>query len=496
MRTVQPLQPQLSDYSIADIQFDLKSRDDIPQILRGLQYIYVNIELRNAVFKLLETHIQPDADPKNGRPGMDLWKIFVVGVLRLDLNWDYDRLHEQVNNHKTIRQMLGHADIFDTDYYQLQTLKDNVCLLTPSLLNEINEIVVASGHALVKKKENEVLRGRCDSFVVKTNVHYPTDINLLFDAIRKIIVLIARLCEEHDLSEWRQYAYNVRLLKRLMRAAQMKKRGGGGSEAQKEKRQEQMVEAHQQYMDVARQYLDKVRLSLKHLQELGVLTTTQTLIMLEVQQYMVDAERQLDQITRRVIEGKAIPHGEKVFSIFEPHTEWIVKGKAGVPMELGLRVCIMEDQHQFLLHHQVMEKQTDDQVAVSMVSEAMVRFPSLVTCSFDKGFHSPENQKELAEILDVVALPRKGKRSQKIQEIESSQAFLQAKQKHSAVESAINGLGVHGLDRCPDHGLDGFKRYVALSIVGRNLQRIGVILFEQERKRLERAQKRKLRKVA
>ena len=126
-----------------------------PQILRGLQYIYVNIELRNAVFKLLETHIQPDADQKNGRPGMDLWKIFVVGVLRLDLNWDYDRLHEQVNNHKTIRQMLGHADIFDTDYYQLQTLKDNVCLLTPSLLNEINEIVVTSGHALVKKKKTK-----------------------------------------------------------------------------------------------------------------------------------------------------------------------------------------------------------------------------------------------------------------------------------------------------------------------------------------------------
>lgn len=496
MRTVQPLQPQLSDYSIADIQFDLKSRDDIPQILRGLQYIYVNIELRNAVFQLLETHIQPDADQDNGRPGMDLWKIFVAGVLRLDLNWDYDRLHEQVNNHKTIRQMLGHADIFDTYYYHPQTLKDNVCLLTPSLLNEINEIVVASGHALVKKKEDEVLRGRCDSFVVKTNVHYPTDINLLFDAMRKIIVLTARLCEEHDLSEWRQYAYNVRHLKRLMRAAQMKKRGGGSSEEQKEKRHEQMVAAHQQYMGIAQQYLDKARLSLKRLPERVLLTTNQTLIMLEAQQYMGDAERQIEQTTRRVVEGKTIPHTEKVFSLFEPHTEWIVKGKAGVPMELGLKVCIMEDQHQFLLHHQVMEKQTDDQIAISMVSETMARFPSLATCSFDKGFHSPDNQEALAEMLDVTALPRKGKRSKKTQEIESSETFLQAKKKHSAVESAINGLGVHGLDRCPDHGLDGFKRYVALSIVGRNLQRIGVILIEQERKQLERMQKKRLRKAA
>ena len=93
----------------------------------------------------------------------------------------------------------------------------------------------------------------------------------------------------------------------------------------------------------------------------------------------------------------------------------------------------------------------------------------------------------------MVALPCKGK---PIQDIEPSQAFLQAKQEHSAVESAINGLGVHGLDRCPDHGLDGFKRYVALSIVGRNLQRIGVILIEQERKQLERMQKKRLKEAA
>ena len=496
MRVVQSKQPQLGSTAIANIQFDLKSRDDIPQILRGLQYIYVNPDLRNAVFKLLETHIQPDTDQDNGRPGMNLWNIFVLGVLRLDLNWDYDRLHEQANNHKTIRQMLGHADIFDTHQYNLQTLKDNVRLLTPALLGEINKIVVASGHAAIKKKENEALRGRCDSFVVKTNVHYPTDINLLFDAMRKIIVLIARLCDAHNLSEWRQYAYNVRHLKRLVRAAQMKKRGGGGTEKQKEKRQEQMVEAHQQYMDIAQQYLDKTRLSLKRLQELGVLTANQQLTLLEVQQYMVDAERQIDQTTRRVVEGKTIPHSEKVFSIFEPHTEWIVKGKAGVPMELGLRVCIIEDQYQFLLHHQVMEKQTDDQVAVSVIRETKQRFSDLATCSFDKGFHSPENQAKLPELLGIVALSRKGKQSKKIQEIESSADFSQAKKKHSAVESAINGLDVHGLDRCPDRGLDGFERYVALAIVGRNLQRLGAILIGQELRRLERVQKRKLKEAA
>ncbi len=76
-----------------------------------------------------------------------------MGVLRLDLSWDYDRLHEQVNNHRTIQQMLGHTDLFDPHYYHLQTLKDNVCLLTPELLDKINQVIVTAGHDLVKKKK-------------------------------------------------------------------------------------------------------------------------------------------------------------------------------------------------------------------------------------------------------------------------------------------------------------------------------------------------------
>ena len=117
---------------------------------------------------------------------------------------------------------------------------------------------------------------------------------------------------------------------------------------------------------------------------------------------MQHAQRQIDQTKRRVILGETIPHAEKVLSIFEPHTEWVSKGKAGVPVELGLRVCILEDQHQFILHHRVMEKETDDQVTVTMVTEAKKRHAKLNACSFDKGFHSPENQIALKEHLALV----------------------------------------------------------------------------------------------
>ena len=485
MRVVQNTQMQIGEVDISQIKFDLKSRDDIPKILRGLQHLYMDVPLRAKIFQLLEAEISPAVNKRNGRPGMALWTIFVCGVMRLDLNEDYDRLHELVNHHNTLREVLGHGP-FDDKNYNYQTLVDNVSLFTPELLGKINQVIVEGGHALIKKKEGEALRGRCDSFVVETDVHYPTDINLLFDAMRKVITLTAQLCEEHELSDWRQHAYNVRHVKRLMRSAQNKKRSKAKSEEQKNKNEALIVKAHQEYLDATGRYLQKAQDTIALLEQRGFTGAFDVLKKMEIEGFMNHARRQIDQTKRRVMLGEVIPHEEKVFSIFEPHTEWISKGKAGVPVEFGVKVCILEDQHQFILHHQVMEKKTDDQVAVSMVVEAKDRFPNLNACSFDKGFHSPDNQSVLKEQLEHVALPRKGKLSQQAKEMEQTEPFIEARRAHSAVESAINALEVHGLDMCPDHGIDGFKRYVAFAVVARNIHRIGDILWKREQEREQR----------
>ncbi|HJZ12593.1 MAG TPA: ISNCY family transposase, partial [Acidobacteriota bacterium] len=242
------------------------------------------------------------------------------------------------------------------------------------------------------------------------------------------------------------------------------------------------------YLGVAERYLKKAQDTLALLDKRAS-NEFDVLKKLEIEGFMRHAIRQIDQTKRRVVLGEAIPHAEKVFSIFEPHTEWISKGKAGVPVELGVKVCVMEDQHQFILHHQVMQKKSDDQVTVSMVEETQKRFPNFNACSFDKGFHSQTNQTGLKELLELVALPRKGKLSQPAQAAEQSEAFVKARRAHSAVESAINALEVHGLDRCPDHGIDGFKRYVALAVVARNIHRIGAILWQQEQRREQRKRK-------
>jgi len=349
--------------------------------------------------------------------------------------------------------------------------------------------VVQAGHGVVKKKDGAALLGRCDSFVVETNVHYPTDINLLYDAMRKLITQIADLCDRNGASDWRQSAYNVRHVKRLMRAAQNKKRGKAQSTQRQEQREALIAKAHHDYLEVATKYLDKARDTLARLAQQGLSSPWDIVMKLQIEGFMGHAARQIDQTRRRVILGEVIPHEQKVFSIFEPHTEWISKGKAGVPVELGIKVCILEDQYRFILHHQVMQQQTDEQVAVSMVIQARKRHPDLSACSFDKGFHSTENQSTLKDELELVVLPRKGKLSQQAQQIEQSPEFIKARRKHSAVESAINALEVHGLDMCPDHGIGGFRRYVALAVVARNIHRIGAILWQQEQERATRKRK-------
>ena len=487
MRNVFNPQMSLDGVDIGAIHLDPKSRDDIPQILRGLQYIYTEPALRERVFAILREVLpnrvngEGKADANTGRPGMEQWRILVLGVLRLGLNADFDRIHELANQHSTLRQMLGHGDWSDKTEYKVQTLKDNLHLFTPELLDRINQAVVDAGHVLVKKKvPQEGLAARCDSFVVETHVHYPTDINLLWDAIRKTIEISADLCEAHGLTEWRQSEYNLRQFKRFYRQAQRLKHSTSKDEDKREGKQAEMRDAHRAYLEQAQVYLDRAHDTRRQLKQVVLIEV----FLAELDEFMMHAARQIDQINRRVLQGQNIPHEEKVFSLFQPHTEWISKGKAGVPVELGLRVCVVEDQYRFILNHRVMENTTDDVIAVSIVEESKQRFGTLHSISMDKGFHTKDNQLKLKALAEVVVLPKKGGLSAADRARESDAEFVRLRQQHSAVESAINALEQHGLDLCRDHGIVGFKRYVALAVVARNIQRLGAVLRQQEAERI------------
>ena len=189
---------------------------------------------------------------------MDQWALLVFGNFRLGLTADYDRIHELANQHNTLRAMIGHGSFDAEKVYSLQTIKDNLKLFTPALMDLINQEVIKAGYQLLDEDIHALIRGRCDSFVLKTDVHFPTDINLLYDAIRVLIRECVRWSQEVTLPGWRQHHYNLRQFKKQYRVIQKLRHSTSKDEIKKAAKARQIREAHQTYIDLARQYLVRI----------------------------------------------------------------------------------------------------------------------------------------------------------------------------------------------------------------------------------------------
>ena len=262
---------------------------------------------------------------------MAMWSILVLAVVKQGLGCDFDRLHDLANQHMAIRQFLGHADIGDKTRYHYQTLIDNVSLLNPKLLGKVNQLVVECGHTVVGKKPGEPLRGRCNSFVAETNVHYPTDVNLLWDAMRCMLRYAGRTASKHDVSGFRQWVHLQESFKKRFNKVRKTRRASP-----------KHIKA---YLKACAELIGRVEALLLELAAKGEPRWKIN----KIAYFLKHAVQQINQIDRRILKGETIPHNEKVFSIFEPHTRWISKGKAGRPVELGVQVCIIECQYQFIL---------------------------------------------------------------------------------------------------------------------------------------------------
>lgn len=470
-------QLDLGQVPIAEVGIPTKSRDELPPVLAGLQYIFTTPELNERVFALLESVVVGDKR-QTGRPGMDLWEIFVLAVVRMALDCDYDRLHHTANYDGLVRGIMGvNQSGFNTDpkEYKYQTIRDNVALLNADIIAQINAIVVEAGHRVVKKKGDPGLKVKADTYVLETNVHYPTDMSLLWDSGRKCLDVLARLSQDHGLSGWRKHQYWRKELKKHFRKASRTAQSGGKNKA------ERIGKDVGEYLDCARSLNERIDQSWPEIARLEALA-----LKMSLRYYQEMLCKHINLVERRLMKGEKIPHEEKVFSIFEPHSEWISKGKAGVKAEIGHKILLATDQYHFILHHQVIQGESDYQLAIPLAEKLTEKYSGIQSLSFDKGFSSQPNREALEQMIPLVVMPKKGKRNQEEQERESQKEFKKLKRKHSAVESNINQLESNGLNRCPDKGLRAFKRYAALGVLSYNFHRLGSVLIQAERKKAKR----------
>ena len=327
---------------------------------------------------------------------------------------------------------------------------------------------------------------RGDTFVVETNIHHPTESSLIGDGLRKILPLAAELAAENRLGGWRQHEHlllNVhKLVCEIGRASRAKGRGANRLKPGYEKllelakdlltRARQLLKALAFAVDQAACTLDQVKSAVPPASREGLLL-----------HYVTLTQKVCDNARRRVLQGETVANEEKIFSIFEPHTELIKRGKQPVPIQYGHNVLVVEDAVGFVVEYRVVDNGVlDQELVVPVMKELQKRFAGKIkSASFDRAFHTLENQKDLAEIVRTPCIAAKGQEKGRQQQKEGTVAFRKARQNHPGVESAIGALQAgNGLKRCRDKSKEGYERYVALGVLGRNLQTLGKLLLAQD----------------
>jgi hypothetical protein len=412
---------------------------------------------------------------------MDLWQILVFGVVRLCLAADWDRLEHIANYDGLVRQMLGlpvtpwgqPAKVFGH-----QTLRDNVALLDHELLREINARVSAAGRAVFAPHPDGPLAPlaiKVDTYVLETDVHFPTDLNLLWDAGRKCVDLLAQYRDllGYALPGWRQAKAWRRQLKNSERTvSQIIKHGGANKEAH-------VKGAVRAYLSVGRELSAKVPTSLLDLcAQPGDAAHWESLAYFHG---MLD--KHLDLVDRRLLPEETIPAAEKVYSLFEPHTEWIKQGQTRPAVELGHCLLIATCQNQLIHDYDEPIGVAEVDLSIPVTDRLLGRYGpgSLASLSFDQGFTRTEDRELLSLYVSVVVMPKRGKKNPAETQREHEKKFVALRRAHSAVESEINSLEHHGLNRCLDVGLAGYRRYVGYGVMSYNLHVIGRELLARAR---------------
>jgi len=455
---------------IADLMLNYECRDEMIPVMAGLQHVYTCGSLRNQVVWLVAQDLNEDSRRDVGRPGLDDWQIVVLAAVRLGCNYDYDKLQDLAENHRALRTMLGVGQWDDDTSFTARRIRDTLCELQPATIAEISHAIVRHGQELHEEAAASV---RADSFVVETNIHYPTESSLIGDGMRKIIPLCVDLAAEIEEPGWRQSKHLLKRIKEHVRTvAQI-----SGSKSPKV--QERLPSAYQRLLDRAALILDRAKTLQQQGESAG--TSVQAVTLSQALQHWIELTEQVcDTAYRRVILQEEVPNRDKLFSLFETHTQLYRRGKAGTPNQFGRLVLVFEDGAGFISHYHLMDREAlDADVIVDQTRAAQKKHGGAIqTASFDRGFYSRENEEQLRTIVEEPCVPPRHPQQYAACLKDGSVEFHRLRQRHPGIESAIGALQAgNGLKRCRDRSELGFERYFGLAILGRNIHVLGKLLI-------------------
>lgn len=325
----------------------------------------------------------------------------------------------------------------------------------------------------------KVTRGRklrTDGTMVETNIHAPTDSHLLEDCVRVIGRTLQRAKEViSEQTELADEVFRNRIRSARKTARQIRRMIARQKEAGKQ--------AYRKLVKITQQSVSQAKQVLEALEENNQQLVQRLKDTLET--FIPRVEQVIGQTIRRVFQDEKVPADEKLVSIFEPHTAIIRRGKAGKPVEYGRKIWLDEVDGGIITRWDVLDGNASDKLqwVPSLDAHQQIFGKPPTQASADRGVFSTDNETEAKNRgIKRVVLPKPGKKSEKRRQHEKQPWFRRARKWHNGVEGRISVLKrCYNLDRCLNHGQDGFQRWIGWGVIAHNLNKVGSTIVARSR---------------
>jgi IS5 family transposase len=415
--------------------------------------------------------------PRSGRSGLTPSQILRSLVLMRIKNWNYRELRERIADGLTLRQF---TDFYFAPVPKHDAFQRGFIRLTPQTLKAVNDLVV---RAAVELGLEDGAKLRVDTTVVQTDIHHPTDNTLLWDVVRIVTRLIRRLAKALKVRRIKGFCDRTRSARRRMYEIQR---------MTTRQRHEQQTGTYRALIGIAEEVVGNARAALEKTRKMRGMDMLADMAIGElrkqIERFCELGSRVIDQARRRVLEGEQVPNEEKIYSIFEPHTDLIKRGKVRTPVEFGHKVFLAESAHGLITQYDVLKGNPSDEVHVAPSlrrhRQAFGRIPELY--GTDRGFFSEQNLTLCQHAgVKVVSIPQRGgKKTTERAASENSVEFKQGQRFRAGIEGRISVLfRGRGMKRCLAEGRDRFELLVGAAVLANNLMRIAAMLTQQSLRR-------------
>jgi IS5 family transposase len=456
----------------ADLELQRKVRLD-PLLAQVSDFLDQHGDLVTAVHGDLSRGLKK---ARRGRKGMNAEQVLRSFLLMRTKDWDYRELAERVADGLTLRAFtrFGFASVPGHRAFHSAFVR-----LRPDTLRQINQVVVA---VAVKMGLEHVEKLRMDTTVVETDIRYPRDSGLLWDTVRVLTRLVEYIDEIAPMA-CKQFPRRTRRAKRRMQEI--------GRMRERAQRQRTLRRKYRDLIGVTTEVIDAaaaVATKARKVACAGVLDAMKLQVLCdEVDHFAALGRRVIDQSERRVFGGQTVPAEEKLYSIFETHTDMIKRGKVYKPVEFGHKVLLVESGIGLITDYRVLDgNPVDSNQLVPSVQRHRKRFGKVPTVvAGDRGFHDVSGCEQLRRMgVQLVAIPQRGgKRTPEQESFEKSRAFKRAQAFRSGVEGRISVLfRGRGMKRCLWSGSERFELFVAAAVLANNLLVIAARLQRRKSK--------------